>query len=127
MTTIAPNPLSPYADADPAYRHMVAVLLPGLCGDPAAGALLPTACERLAVVPDEPLTDPEECDTLPDGLCPECVRVVGGGKPPTYPVTNCRDCGCFTDHDGLCSGCRRDRHEEWWPTRDHADAERTIG
>ncbi|WP_370667071.1 hypothetical protein [Streptomyces sp. IBSBF 2507] len=120
MSSLTPNPHSPYADADPNYRH----LLLAFFGDPCPGVLCPTACERLAVVPEEPLQDPHAGDgTLPNGLCPTCVAVTQGGDEPRHPVTDCRECEAVTDHDGLCALCRQEKHDEWWPTRANAAEE----
>lgn len=124
MTTIAPNPHSPYADADPNYRHIFAAFT--FFGDPHPGGLVPTACERLAVVPEEPLRDANAGDgTLPDGLCPACLAAMRGEELPEdiRPVTDCRECESRTEHDGLCALCRQEKHEAWWPTRDTATKE----
>ncbi|MFB6934550.1 hypothetical protein [Streptomyces chartreusis] len=115
MTTLAPNPHSPYADADPTKRHIFAAF--AFFGDPTPGGLVPTACERLAVVPEEPLTGTSPDAELPDGLCPLCVAVMQGGDEPRHPVTDCRECEAVTDHDGLCALCRQEKHDAWWPTR----------
>ncbi|WP_225825647.1 hypothetical protein [Streptomyces naphthomycinicus] len=116
MTKVDPNPHSPYADADPNYRHIFATI--AFFGDPAPGRLVPTACERLAVVPEEALRDTHAGDgTLPDGLCPICVAVMQGGDELRHPVTGCRECEAVTDHDGLCALCRQEKHDAWWPTR----------
>lgn len=104
MTTVAPNPYSPYADASPEYRHVFAT--PVFFGDPVPDVLMIALCERLAVVPETPLQDPNADDgTLPDGLCPACLAAMRGEELPEdiRPVGNCRDCGCSTDHDGLCA------------------------
>lgn len=122
MSNLAPNPHSPYADADPNYRHIFATIV--FFGDPAPGGLVPTACERLAVVPEEPLRDANEGDgVLPEGLCPVCVAVMQGGDEPRHPVTDCRECEAVTNHAGLCALCRQEKHEAWWPTRDQQQPE----
>lgn len=112
---LAPNPHSPYADADPNHRHVISGN--SFFGSPRPGSLIPTACERLAVVPDEPLRNAYDDATLPDGLCPDCVTVMQGGDAPAQPVANCRECESLTAHDGLCALCRQSQHEAWWPTR----------
>jgi hypothetical protein len=115
MASLAPNPYSPYADADPKTRHIFAS--PIFFGLPDPGVLAPTACEAMAVVPEEQLTTTGPDAELPEGLCQICVNVMQGGEAPARPVSNCRECECFTDHDGLCAVCRQEKHEEWWPTR----------
>lgn len=121
MTTIAPNPHSPYADADPNSRH----LFPSYAffGAPTPGGLATTGCERLAVVPEEPLKDAAD-GILPDGLCPACLAAMRGEELPedVRPVTDCRSCDSSTYHDGLCAMCRMEAHEAWWPTRDAVGA-----
>ncbi|MGQ4350491.1 hypothetical protein [Streptomyces sp. SAS_275] len=112
---LTPNPHSPYADADPNHRHVISGT--SFLGNPTPGGLIPTACERLAVVPEEPLRDAYQDATLPAGLCPDCVTVMQGGDVPARPVTNCRECESLTAHDGLCALCRQEKHDAWWPTR----------
>lgn len=112
---LAPNPHSPYADADPNHRHVISGS--SFFGNPTPGGLIPTACERLAVVPEEPLRNAYDDATLPDGLCPDCVTVMQGGDAPAQPVANCRECESLTAHDGLCALCRQEKHDAWWPTR----------
>lgn len=113
MTTVAPNPPSPYADADPATRHLFAV--PAFLNNPLRpGTLYATACNRLAVVPETPVevTDPEQ---LPDGLCPICVTAMRAGAPleDSRPTRACPQCDGTTRHDGLCAVCRMDEHDAW--------------
>ncbi|NUS82707.1 MAG: hypothetical protein HOY75_08135 [Streptomyces sp.] len=118
MTRIAPNPYSPYADADPTTRHIFEAF--AFLGNPHPGGLVPAACGRLAVVPEETLRDATGGDgTLLEGLCPVCLAAMNGEELPedTRPVGQCRECESATDHDGLCALCRQDKHEEWWPTR----------
>jgi|SRR5699024_4970894 len=77
-TRAAPNPHSPYADADPDVRHLFPN--PTFFPDPTPGALLPAACGGMAVVPTEPLhVTPDE--HLPEGLCPACVAQMRGRLP----------------------------------------------
>jgi hypothetical protein len=122
MPKIAPNPYSPYADADPNYRHVFAFF--AFFGDPAPGGLVPAACDAMAVVPEADLTETRPgADDLPDGLCPACVAVLNGGEPPKRPTTDCRECEAKTGHDGLCAVCRQEAHEKWWPTCDEQPAE----
>lgn len=115
MTTVTPNPASPYADADPAFRHM----FPSLFGPPLPGHLAFAGCDRLAVVPPEMTETGPTARTLPDGLCPACLAAMRGQEPPEdiRPVANCRACDATTDHDGLCAMCRMDAHDQWWTTR----------
>lgn len=115
-----PNPHSPYADADPLYRHLVTVFLPSIFGEPKPGTLTITCCERLAVVPDEPLTVADEPgQKLPAGLCPLCVAVMDGEQPaPRYPSGPCQRCEVLTAHNGLCAQCRQEQHADWWQASD---------
>lgn len=109
MDRLAPNPSSPYADADPQYRHIIPSFF-GLMANP--GSLSTTACGRLAVVPTEPLRDVESVDSMPPGMCPTCWHVaMEGGIAPEWPIGRCRECGTLTRHDGLCAVCRREAHE----------------
>ncbi|NEB70267.1 hypothetical protein G3I39_24900 [Streptomyces fulvissimus] len=108
--TAAPNPPSPYATADPNARH----LLPGLFGAPRPGTLAPTGCNRLAVVPAEPLQTADD-GTFPHGICDTCITawyaaLRGQELPDDRPTTNCRECQSQTRHDGLCAMCRQDAH-----------------
>lgn len=116
---LEPNRYSPFADADPKYRH----ILPSPVFFPAAapGVLAPTACEYLAVVPDGLSEIPTGENTLPDGLCPTCVGVMRRTwKPVRGPVVQCQVCESDTRHECLCSLCRMSQHDEWWPTRNTA-------
>lgn len=112
MTTVAPNPPSPFADADPQYRHLFAEMLP--FGPPSPGVLALAGCDRLAVVPDTLQTaDPN--GELPDGLCPACLAVARGQEPPAdvQPVSQCQTCESSTQHNGLCAMCRQEFHDVW--------------
>lgn len=108
---VPPNPHSPYADADPQYRHIFPTVI--FFGPPKPGQLVTAGCERMAVVPDEPLRTAD--GELPDGLCPACVAAMRGEELPAdaRPVSACRDCGGSTDHDGMCALCRQGAHEAW--------------
>lgn len=112
MTRIEPNPPSPFADADSQYRHIFPS--PVFFPDPKPGVLALAGCDRLAVVPSEPLRDTADGE-LPDGLCPACLAAMRGEELPAdvRPVADCRECGNRTDHDGLCVMCRMDGHETW--------------
>ena len=121
---VAPNPYSPYANAIPNARH----LLPSLFGLlPTPGGLAPTGCERMAVVPDEPLEDVTDLllagrtRELPPGLCADCVGVAAGGGLaedfPRFAPAICRECGGHSSQGEWCALCRQDLHDEWWPTR----------
>lgn len=120
MTAIAPNPYSPYATADSNSRH----LIDGFFGPPIPAGLIPTACERLAVVPDEPLNVAGIAGpSWPEGMCGECIsaydaQIAGREYVDDRPVTDCRECESQTRHDGLCALCRQEKHDAWWPTRD---------
>ncbi|MFD7093357.1 hypothetical protein [Streptomyces xanthophaeus] len=116
--TLTPNPSSPFATAAPDVRHIAPTLL--FAGAPRPGALILVGCDRLAVVPTEPLTETMPGAPLPDGLCPDCVTAMNGDDLPALalsalePTGPCRDCGVDTRHDGLCALCRMDAHDEWW-------------
>ncbi|MEU1827164.1 hypothetical protein ABZ502_32650 [Streptomyces abikoensis] len=115
MNIVTPNPQSPFADADSRYRHILPA--PAALGAPHPGALLPTACDRLAVVPEEPLRLADDGE-LPAGICPAWLASLHGEELPAdvRPISTC-SCGENTDHDGLCAECRHDRHEAWWAAR----------
>lgn len=123
---IKPNPYSPYADADPDVRH----LFPSFFGNlPTPGGLALTGCERMAVVPEETLTDVTDLldagriSDLPPGLCPVCVSVATGeGSAGGDGADVCRECGARTSHGDWCALCRQDLHDEWWPNREASDA-----
>jgi hypothetical protein len=119
MTAIAPSPYSPYADADPNKRHIFAV--PAFLPAPEPGALLPTACEAMAVASEEAVETRLGAE-LPDGMRPLCVAVINGGEPPALPSSACGECGSPTWHGKLCALCRQEKHEAWWPTRETAPA-----
>ncbi|MDX3019900.1 hypothetical protein [Streptomyces acidiscabies] len=115
MTRLAPNPHSPYADANPDVRH----IFPSPIFFPTAkpGVLALTACEGMAVVPEE-MTQTAPGAELPEGLCSECVAVMNGGEPPKRESSQCGECGTATWHGALCAVCRQEAHEAWWPTRE---------
>ncbi|MFB4265361.1 hypothetical protein [Nonomuraea sp. GTA35] len=123
-TKIEPNPYSPYANADPEYRHLILSLF-GL--KPSAGVLCLTACDRMAVAPEEPLqeaTDKLGDGGLPDGLCPSCVAMARSGEAPVPPrPQECRECGDLGSQGEWCALCRQELHEAWWPTRNEAEGE----
>jgi len=114
---VAPNPRSPFADADPAYRHIYPQL--SLFPDPEPGVLALMACDGVAVIPTEPLEDINP-ESLPDGLCPACLEAVRAGRPAhrsdgdTVSRTPCRQCESLTSRDGLCVLCRQEAHDQWW-------------
>lgn len=119
---IPPNPYSPYADANPNARHLIASFLGSL---PEVGVLTLAGCGRMAVVPAEPLTDVTDLllagrtGELPPGLCADCVGVAAGDGEPLPPVPGtCRDCDSPSSHGDLCALCRHELHSKWWPTRD---------
>jgi hypothetical protein len=111
--TIAPNPPSPFADADPEFRHLIPAL-PSIFGLPQPGVLATTGCGYLAVVPDEPMRNANHV-LLPAGLCPTCLAVMRGEKAPadSRPVIDCRTCGSATRHDTACALCRMEFHSRW--------------
>lgn len=114
-TRIAPNPYSPYADANPSLRHLFTSLL--FFPHPAPGVLAPAACGGMAVVPADRLNLTPESD-LPDGLCPACVAEMRGEHTPlSIPPAECRECESDTRHADLCALCRQEKHDVWWTTR----------
>ncbi|MDQ0809886.1 hypothetical protein QFZ63_001600 [Streptomyces sp. B3I7] len=114
MSSIAPNPRSPYASADPQYRHIFPS--PIFFPTPTPGVLAAAACNLMAVVPAD-LIETRPGEPLPNGLCPDCVTVMQGGAPPKHPSSLCGECGSATWHGELCALCRQEKHEQWWPTR----------
>jgi hypothetical protein len=128
MTTVSPNPYSPYANAHPDARHLLPSFLGAL---PAPGGLALTGCDRMAVVPDESLTDvtallrARRFASLPPGLCPTCVAAAAGEQPeqPTaLPPTTCQECGGGSSQGEWCALCRLELHDAWWPTREGASS-----
>lgn len=111
--TITPNPPSPFANANPAFRHLIPTI--PLFSVPVPGTLALTGCNYLAVVPDEPLRDASAGGALPDGLCPACLAEMRGETPPTgvRPVTECRTCDDHTIHGEMCVLCRQEMHDRW--------------
>lgn len=111
--SVSPNPFSPFADADPALRHLLPVpaFLPGA---PAPGTLSFTGCGRLAAVPADPV-EIDPAAQLPDGVCPRCTAALRAGAPQwdNRPAAACRACGTPTLHDALCALCRQDLHAAW--------------
>lgn len=124
MTRIAPNPYSPYANADANTRHLIPNV--SLFARPRPGVLAPTGCLRLSVVPEEPLrTVGDDGNAFPPGMCDDCVKafhaaMAGDDYLDDRPAGECRECDSLTHHDGLCALCRQEKHEEWWPTRNTA-------
>ncbi|MGW3847152.1 hypothetical protein [Streptomyces fagopyri] len=115
MTVALPNPYSPYADADPLYRHLLPTLLPSMFGEPAPGALVVAGCDRMVVVPDEPLRAADEPDAeLPAGVCPACIAALRGDRPAPATAVECQRCESTTRHTGLCALCRQEKHADWW-------------
>lgn len=126
MTKLSPNPFSPYADADPNYRHLV----PSLFGAaPESGVLAVAACGGMAVVPEGTLGDATDAlregrlDDLPEGLCPNCLAVATGegieaGKHVS-PGT-CSECGDRTLHGTCCALCRQELHDQWQVSQENA-------
>ncbi|MGW6913736.1 hypothetical protein ACWGB8_07940 [Kitasatospora sp. NPDC054939] len=110
MVRIAPNPPSPYATADPTFRHIIPT--PIFLPDPEPGTLTFTACDELAVVP-EALTQTSAVGELPEGICPACAASMAGGRESTpRPASVCTACGSRTRFTGLCAVCRVDRHSQ---------------
>ncbi|MFJ1865504.1 hypothetical protein ACIOD1_12815 [Streptomyces sp. NPDC088097] len=111
--TLTPNPSSPFATAAADVRHILPTVT--FFGAPRPGALVLTSCDRLAVVPTEPLTETNPTTSTPDGLCPSCVAAMNGvSEQPAEPSRRCSECTATTRHDGLCVLCRMEAHDEWW-------------
>jgi hypothetical protein len=119
---LTPNSYSPYADADPNYRH----LIPSLFGiDPIPGKLTVAACGGMVVVRDGAFDDATETldagrtEDLPPGMCPICIAVASGQQhePPGQRGT-CSRCDGGSSHGDMCALCRQELHDAWWPTRD---------
>lgn len=114
MTTVPPNPYSPYATANPAERH----LFPTLFTPPTPGTLMPTGCNHLAAVPEETVEVDPTAETLPDGLCATCIATMRGLTVPDFrPETDCLNCGHTTRNNLMCAVCRAKAHQLWAQTR----------
>ncbi|MFJ2780240.1 hypothetical protein [Kitasatospora sp. NPDC087315] len=115
MTTITPNPPSPYATADPNLRHTLAPPnnLLGRFRTPASTLAL-TDCRALAVVPNQPYNF-SASPVLPDGLCTTCIATWIYDEPaPAAPLAQpCERCDALTQHGTLCAVCRIDAHDRW--------------
>lgn len=113
---VEPNPYSPYADADPAHRHIFAVprFIEPFAGPPTPATLATTGCGRVAVVPSVPVEvlDPR---LLPPGICPQCAAAMIEDCPRWHdsPAHPCPSCTMTTRHDGLCALCRQHKHDVW--------------
>ncbi|MCX5601579.1 hypothetical protein OOK29_25855 [Streptomyces phaeochromogenes] len=110
--SVAPNDYSPFADADPRYRHVFPT--PVFFPDPIPGGLALAACLQLSVVPDESLQI-LDLDAPPIGLCSDCVDWIrtGTDRPSDKPYIECVGCETPTQHDGLCAVCRIEGHDRW--------------
>jgi len=101
---------SPYATADPGYRHLIPnppFALPG------PGDLYLTWCGRAAVAPDTPRTaTPGQADA--EGVCPECAAAFRSGTMPRTGVgAACEYCTAPAEHGGICMTCRVELHNQW--------------
>lgn len=107
--TVAPNPYSPYATARSGLRHIFDLF-------PVEGALLPTLCGRLAVVPPVVtlIERPGEAADAP-GVCPTCIAVAMGRPVADRGVqrTRCQDCTAWTAQGEWCAPCRQSLHRQW--------------
>lgn len=113
MERVKPNPYSPYADADPQYRHIIPSFLGIL---PQAGSLVLAACGGMTVVPEEALRDAAGEPELPPGLCSACLAVMAGDEPERpQEAEKCRRCESGSSHGDLCAFCRQEGHAKWWP------------
>ncbi|MFE6126771.1 hypothetical protein ACFQ6Q_00640 [Streptomyces sp. NPDC056437] len=115
MDPIAPNPHSPHATADPNTRHMIPSFI---FAAPVPGVLALTGCNRLAVVPSEPLQTAGEEAAFPPGMCDDCIaawHAVQRGEElaDDRPLTDCTSCESPTRHGKLCALCAQDAHDEW--------------
>lgn len=109
---IAPNPPSPYADADPQYRHLIPSFF-GLGSEP--GVLAVAACGYMVVAPEQQREALNFRD-LPDGICPQCIDEATGKLEETGPhgrLHNCTRCSLSTRHEDICALCRQQLHDEW--------------
>ena len=123
--TVAPNPYSPYATADPERRHALPVpaLLAASGATPAPGTLALTSCGQLAVVPaDVILVEPGA--TFPPIACPPCLEALAADRidEPPREIELCPECDRPTPY-GLCILCRQERHDAWWTEQAHAEAQ----
>lgn len=127
MSRVAPNPYSPFADAEPELRHLFPV--PAFINAaPEPGRLTATGCNRLAVVPAD-VVEIAPTDALPDNLCPVCVQTMHADSLPSdrRPVAACHRCLAPTRHDGLCALCRQSMHEHWQAERPTARSQSRTG
>lgn len=117
--TVPPNPYSPYATATLTDRH----LFPSFFGaDPLPGVLGLAACERMTVVPTDPLNE-LDFDNPPPGLCQACLGAVFNEKDPARPDPQaCQECGEQGSQGRWCALCRQDLHDTWWARRDQMKA-----
>jgi hypothetical protein len=118
---ITPNPFSPYANADPEYRHLLASLF-GIAPKP--GVLALAACERMAVTPEETLKDATDAlsigdlASLPQGMCTPCMLVASGrADADRLAPQECRECESSSSQGAWCALCRQELHNIWWATR----------
>jgi hypothetical protein len=120
-TKIAPNPCSPYANADPDLRHAFPSFFGAL---PNPGVLTVTGCRRMAVVPESTprdVLDEIAAGRLPEGMCPVCVKTAREGELHSdlspLPPQACRECESDSSQGEWCALCRQELHDEWWATR----------
>lgn len=106
---LSPNPPSPFATADPAFRH--AIQAPSWPALPVAGVLAVMGCARMAVVPDE-LTVLDR-QAPPQGLCPDCAMSAAGILLPEQESVDCEQCDAPTRHGDICAMCLQDGHDAW--------------
>ncbi|MGW0486189.1 hypothetical protein [Nonomuraea sp. NPDC003214] len=111
---LRPNPYSPYATATLSGRHV----FPSFLGaSPLPGVLGLAHCERMAVVPAEPLSG-LDLDQPQPGLCQACVNAaIGLAAPARQEPQDCQECGSVGSQGRWCALCRQDLHDHWWAAR----------
>ncbi|GAA2861294.1 hypothetical protein [Nonomuraea rubra] len=118
-TKIAPNPFSPYANADLNLRHAFPAFFGAV---PDHGVLTVTGCRRMAVVAESTprdVLDEIAAGSLPEGMCPVCVKAATEGEQgiSSLPAQRCRECGGDSSQGEWCALCRQELHDIWWATR----------
>jgi hypothetical protein len=119
---IAPNPFSPYANADPDLRHAFPSFFGAL---PNPGVLTVTGCRRMAVVPESTprdVLDEIAAGRLPQGMCPVCMKAATEGEQgiSSLPAQKCQECEGGSSQGAQCALCRQELHDIWWATREAA-------
>jgi hypothetical protein len=121
---IAPNPFSPYANANLEWRHAYPSFFGAL---PQPGVLTITGCRRMAVVAESmprDVLDEIAVGRLPEGMCPACMQAATEGEQHIsgLPPQRCRECGGDSSQGEWCALCRQELHNIWWATRGQESA-----